>query len=352
MWNDFFLYTKGERRGIMVLLILIVTLLLLRFTMPYWESYFIAQVSNKEFEKRIFELNDSLNSKMNIHYSDSLFYFDPNIVTDSELVKLGFSNYQRKSFIGYRKKIGNFESKEDLIKVYGVDSILISKLEPYIQFSKPKEISARNIKKIVWVNFNYVDDQFWMKHISSDKIRDSIKKILDYGYVQKSLPLRRVLEYSDSKLLLWLKDNLKYNNPNRSKPFDIVPIELNAADTLALMHVHGIGSKLAKRIVKFRDLLGGFYKKEQMKEVYGLSEEWYNKIERYVYVNEKLVHKINPSKDGFNRMKKHPYFSINQSKELFNLYRKTQKPTVSDVGMLESINEVDLEKMKMYLVVF
>ena len=50
-------------------------------------------------------------------------------------------------------------------------------------------------------------------------------------------------------------------------------VELNMADTTTLKKVPGIGPVFANRIVKYRNLLGGFYAVSQLREVYGIDEE-------------------------------------------------------------------------------
>lgn len=66
--------------------------------------------------------------------------------------------------------------------------------------------------------------------------------------------------------------------------YDTVRIELNSADTTELKRLRGIGSVLSSRIVKYRARLGGFSSVEQLKDVYGLSEETYNSILPHVWV--------------------------------------------------------------------
>ena len=58
-------------------------------------------------------------------------------------------------------------------------------------------------------------------------------------------------------------------------------VELNSADTTALKKVPGIGSVFAKRIIKYRELLGGFYSVEQLGEVYGIDEERYKSMKSW-----------------------------------------------------------------------
>lgn len=66
-------------------------------------------------------------------------------------------------------------------------------------------------------------------------------------------------------------------------------VELNSADTTALKMVPGIGSVFAKRIIKYRDLLGGFYSVEQLGEVYGIDEERYEAMKSWFSVDPSVI---------------------------------------------------------------
>ncbi len=65
-----------------------------------------------------------------------------------------------------------------------------------------------------------------------------------------------------------------------------VYVELNNADTAALKTVKGIGPVFARRIVKYRNLIGGFHRKEELLKVYGIDEERYAGIAPQVWVDE------------------------------------------------------------------
>lgn len=60
--------------------------------------------------------------------------------------------------------------------------------------------------------------------------------------------------------------------------YDTVRIDINRADTSEWKRLRGIGSVLSKRIVKYRDKCGGFKSVEQLRKIYGLSEETYQSI--------------------------------------------------------------------------
>ena len=47
----------------------------------------------------------------------------------------------------------------------------------------------------------------------------------------------------------------------------IIKVELNTADSAMLDAVRGIGPYYAKKILRYRELLGGYYSVEQLKEI-------------------------------------------------------------------------------------
>ncbi|MBR2261187.1 MAG: helix-hairpin-helix domain-containing protein [Paludibacteraceae bacterium] len=77
-----------------------------------------------------------------------------------------------------------------------------------------------------------------------------------------------------------------YNKKAYSFSYDTVRVELNSADTTELKRLRGIGSVLSARIVKYRNKLGGFSSVEDLKNVYGLSDETYQSILPHVWIKK------------------------------------------------------------------
>ncbi len=362
MWKSFFLYTRGEQNGIIVLLILIMMVLVVRFSMPYWAPlFFNPQKVDEDFVKQVHELNAQLVAQSKAENLDSLFYFNPNKVTDEQLKALGFTAYQRKSFMGYRSKVKNFKSDADLLQVYGIDSTFFKRLQGYIvldknmkyQPSDDESIPQKSIEEIQWVNFNKQEPSFWDENIISDSIRIKIGQIIAQNYITKSLPLQKVQEYSDEYLYHWMIKNSKpmFKDKTTDVNLPLETIELNTADTAQLCLLKGIGSKLSLRIVNFRVSLGGFYHISQLSDVYGVSDELFEKLRNQVVVDEAYLQKIEPQNLSIEELSKHPYINYNQAKELKNLYRKNKTPNVSDIIQLKSIGDKDWEKLKHYLII-
>lgn len=97
-------------------------------------------------------------------------------------------------------------------------------------------------------------------------------------------------------------------------------IDLNSADTTLLKRVPGIGSSFARRIVKYRDLLGGYYVVEQLQEVYGMDRERYDAIHSYFTVGTA----VRPLTLTIDSISYHPYLSWRHKRTLRRLLEEEQ----------------------------
>ena len=97
-------------------------------------------------------------------------------------------------------------------------------------------------------------------------------------------------------------------------------IDLNSADTTLLKRVPGIGSSFARRIVKYRDLLGGYYVVEQLQEVYGMDRERYDAIYPYFTVGTA----VRPLTLTIDSISYHPYLSWRHKRTLRRLLEEEQ----------------------------
>jgi competence ComEA-like helix-hairpin-helix protein len=94
-------------------------------------------------------------------------------------------------------------------------------------------------------------------------------------------------------------------------------IEVNTATLEQLITINGIGEKLAERIVTYRDRLGGFHSIEQLREVYGLFSENYEKISRQLVVSGP-VQKIDLNYCDIKELGKHPYVGFKKAREIID----------------------------------
>jgi competence ComEA-like helix-hairpin-helix protein len=196
------------------------------------------------YDKRKSSYNEDDNIK------GELFYFDPNTITGSEWKRLGLRDKTIKTIENYRSKGGRFYKPEDLQRIYGLHDDEYERLKPFIKFesntSKPN------------------DD------LVSSKSKDEPQPAKTYA-----------ARYSI--------------------------IDVNIADTSAFISLPGIGSKLAARIVTFREKLGGFYSIEQIGETYGLPDSTFQKIKQWLKLDNISVKKININTATIDELKAHPY---------------------------------------------
>lgn len=127
-------------------------------------------------------------------------------------------------------------------------------------------------------------------------------------------------------------------------------VELNTADTLILKKVPGIGSAFSNRIVKYRNLLGGFYSVTQLSEVYGIDEDRYNTLKEWFCVNPQLIHKRSVNNLTQDSLSRHPYINYRQAKAIKQLCRQKGKLTGwENIQLLEEFSDYDRERIEPYL---
>ncbi|MDR2680399.1 MAG: helix-hairpin-helix domain-containing protein [Tannerella sp.] len=129
-----------------------------------------------------------------------------------------------------------------------------------------------------------------------------------------------------------------------------VVVELNTADTAILKKIPGIGSSYARRIVGYRNLLGGYYSVTQLSEVYGVDEERYNAFVPWFTADTSLISKLRVNELSQDSLQRHPYINYNQAKILIRLRRQKGKLTGwENLQLLNEFMDIDRERLKHYL---
>jgi len=175
------------------------------------------------------------------------FDFDPNKASENDLIALGMNERQSRTLIRYREKGGRFKKAEDLNRIYGMDSALIVKLLPFIKIA------------------------------------------------EEPAGLHKVLKIDTSKAHRRIK-----NVP--------VKTDLNSCDSADLEKLPWIGPVLSARIIKYRDLLGGYWSVDQLAEVYGITDSTLILIAGRLNADSADVRKININRATYGDLIKHPYF--------------------------------------------
>ncbi len=127
-------------------------------------------------------------------------------------------------------------------------------------------------------------------------------------------------------------------------------IELNTADTVILKTLPGIGTSFAARIVKYRERLGGFCSKEQLKEVFGVDAEKYAGLQTLVRVDASRIKKIAINHAQFQDLSRFPYLSFKQMNAIIQFREQHGNfETMDDMRNIAILDEITLHKIKSYL---
>jgi competence ComEA-like helix-hairpin-helix protein len=148
-----------------------------------------------------------------------------------------------------------------------------------------------------------------------------------------------------------VKRQTSLNRPPRAEKYTAgTTVELNTADTTELKKIPGIGSAYANRIVKYRNLLGGYYSITQLREVYGVDEEKYEALYPWFTADNSFVQQLSVNTLPEDSLRRHPYISYQQARAINQLRR--QKKYLSgweNLQLLTEFTEDDWQRLSPYL---
>ena len=189
-------------------------------------------------------------------------------------------------------------------------------------YSKKKKYKAPDSK----FNPNTYSLSDWKNLGLSEKQSLVVLKFTSRG-IYSEQDLKRIFVIPDILFEL-IRDSVIYperfqNSPNqeslKKQAKQITLINLNTADTTEFMKIYGVGAFYAKQIIRFREKLGGFFKKEQLLEVWKMTPEAYDKIKDHVFISEKDVKRININSVTIEELKVHPYLKWNQANSIVKM---------------------------------
>ena len=306
MWKDFFYFTKTERQGIIVLVVLVIGAyaiprLLQAFSQPEKTnpaeqvkaekeySDFISSVKKLKPGKKYPDYTNNRSSAVHPKKEIRLATFDPNMADSTTFLSLGLPSWMASNILRYRNRQGRFRRPEDFRKIYGLTEEQYRTLLPYIRMAE--------------------------EPISPDTSR-----------------------------LLVVQATAQHDTLMKYHPGII--IDLNQADTTELKKIPGIGSRIAQSIVNRRRLLGGFYQIEQLEEI-RLKVE---KLRSWFSVDATQIHRININKASVERMMHHPYINFYQAKVIAEYRKKKGKlRDLKQLALYEEFTSADFERIMPYI---
>jgi DNA uptake protein ComE-like DNA-binding protein len=130
----------------------------------------------------------------------------------------------------------------------------------------------------------------------------------------------------------------------RSLPHEqrrVIIVELNQCDSAALDRLPGIGPVLSARIIKYRNLLGGYADKRQLLEVYGLPAETFELVSSRVTADTTLLIKININSCDYRELVRHPYLSPGEVSSILRYRESIGRidgwKTITDNNLITSV---------------
>lgn len=145
--------------------------------------------------------------------------------------------------------------------------------------------------------------------------------------------------------------------PNTQKQYkyeirkDSVYLDLNASDTLDLQEVKGVGKVRARNIYKYGQKLGGYISVEQLREVYSIDEETFQKIKPHFYASKIEIRKININSDDVKYLANHPYIDFALAKAFIRFRKKYNQDftKIEDIKNIHLMDEETYNKLYPYL---
>ncbi len=266
--REFFIFSKKERNGILLLLFILLCVLCLDFALPYIlpeREYDVA--SWIEEAEKYHAVVSPKEDPLKVEFEGII---DPNSPSLTELRIAGVPAALASNWIKYTQKGGRFRKKEDVRKLYGMTDDLYQKLERHLVI--PEMAEMKNFKSNSGSNFKTGRSRINSKDSSSIS-RESVKK-------------------------------------------NLTVVEVNQADSAQLEALAGIGPVLASRIIKYRRLLGGFYEVAQLKEIYGMSDELWSKASPQFVADPAAIKKIEINFLSLSELGRHPYIGFRQAKKI------------------------------------
>ncbi len=315
------------------------------------------QQKKKQYQnKKHYSKNKTIKSKK----QNSQYYpFDPNQISAKELSDFGINEYAVKNWDKFRNSGGKFYSEKDVAKVYQLSDTELEKLSPFFIFPEKKKIADNNttsdkkaiqlfpfdpneVSKETLINFG-IDRKTaatWLKFRSSTTFYsiEDIQKIygLEADKVEELLPY---MQFPD-----------KNEIAEEPEVKEIPIIELNTATIENLVLLPRVGKKRAKLIMDYREQLGGFINIHQLKEVFGISEEEFDKMEAYIQTDASLLKSIDINTTETQILAQHPYIDYAVANSIVKM--KEQKGSyefIDDLLRSKLIDRKLLKKIAPYL---
>jgi DNA uptake protein ComE-like DNA-binding protein len=285
LWKELFNFSRQERIGIVVLMILIG---LCNYAPAIWEPFNIPDAHDTTF----FTFREKPVVKAAPHIA-TLFRFDPNTLAEKDWVKLGVSPRTVQTIQHYLAKGGRFRKKEDLQRIYGLPLAEYKRLEPYVLIAKsissPPNLFFQSIpgprsgpgidwkNKLKTIDINEADSAAW-------ESLSGIGPVLAGRIIRFRDKLGGFYAISQIRETYGLPDStfVKIQASLQLNKVSLKNLDINQLDEKSLASHPYIRYKLARLIVLYRNNNGPFRRAEELLGIPLVDDSIYRKLEPYI----------------------------------------------------------------------
>jgi competence protein ComEA len=313
--REIFIFTSKERNGLLILVFILFLLVCGNFFLPYlipkkeydtsgWEREAAKKYSLPEPVIAAQAISSS-NAKISVPSPDTFSgTFDPNGAELKVLLQIGIPPKVAANWIKYLQKGGEFYKKEEVMKLYGMNDESYDKVKDHLIVPDKNPAEKENAGAGKWPKKSFA------------------------GYAGKDSSWR--------------------NSPREKK--EIIKVDINLADSAQLDALPGIGPALASRIIKYRKLLGGYFQVTQLKEIYGMNEDWWSRISPWLYAGSKDLNRLEINYLSLSELGRHPYIGFRMAKKIIK--RRDTAGKFNNTDDLASLFSTDsLQRVLPYLIV-
>ena len=292
--RKWFSFSKGERVAIITILALILLLILACLFRPSRKSLSDESLHNLDSLLALRHVAIELQQQQQAEKPQEVaelhpFPFNPNTLTEEEWLQMGLTDRQVRNIMNYKAKGGKFYSKNDLGKLYTISEEEFAQLESFIVL--PEVARGRSGKS------------------TSSRGGVSTGSTTAPGSTTAAAV------------------------PTEKKAVPIV--DLNTVDSTTLVELPQIGPYTAVRIIEFREKLGGFIDKEQLRDVKGMDDARFAAIQPYINLAAVEIRKVDVNRADFKTLVHHPYLNYEQVKRIVN--QREKRGMIKNWAQLEEL---------------
>ena len=290
IFKSHFWYTKNQRNGILLLLIIIIFLqLILHF--KNFDSQQMVDLSLPKITSYNKQL-DSLKKKSSKKKKFKIYPFNPNYISDYKGYQLGLNVDQIDRLLAYREQKLYVNSSKEFQTITKISDSLLQKISPFFKF--PEWVQKKNNNK---------------------------------------------------------NNQQRYIPNSRINVSEITTVDINKATLKDFTAIEGLDEYISERIIKYRSKLQGFSFKEQLFEVWGLDEQMANKIlSTFSIKNKPIIKKVNINTASFKEVLSNPYIDYELCIQIFDYKDEVAElQSISEIKNIEGFPIKKYNRIVLYL---